>query len=216
MRELKFLNVGYDTEALKNDINNYLMDNSSNICGFNNEQELLDLITKKNINLLITRYNFEALKKVRQINNQVQIVAVMDELKKEYLHQSLELEQIKLLHNLNCKNELECVIRECVQQLDSNRSNIVKLKNGFIYDSYNKTLFKKDKLISLSNKELLFLDLLIKNPYRAIDYKEIEEAVWDGKMSQDALRSVVKELRKKVYKELVKNVSGVGYRLDSF
>lgn len=35
-------------------------------------------------------------------------------------------------------------------------------------------------------------------------------------MSQDALRSVVKELRKKVYKELVKNVSGVGYRLDSF
>lgn len=33
-------------------------------------------------------------------------------------------------------------------------------------------------------------------------------------MSHDALRSLVKEIRKKTYKELIKNVSGVGYRID--
>ncbi len=33
-------------------------------------------------------------------------------------------------------------------------------------------------------------------------------------MTQDSLRSLVKELRKKVYKELIKNVSGTGYRID--
>jgi DNA-binding response OmpR family regulator len=33
-------------------------------------------------------------------------------------------------------------------------------------------------------------------------------------MSQDALRSLVKEIRKKTYKEIIKNVSGMGYRID--
>ena len=33
-------------------------------------------------------------------------------------------------------------------------------------------------------------------------------------MTQDSLRSMIKELRKKTYKELIKNVSGVGYRID--
>lgn len=33
-------------------------------------------------------------------------------------------------------------------------------------------------------------------------------------MTQDSLRSLVKELRKKAYKELIKNVSGIGYRID--
>ncbi len=34
-------------------------------------------------------------------------------------------------------------------------------------------------------------------------------------MTNDSLRSLVKELRKKTYKELIKNVSGMGYRIDT-
>jgi DNA-binding response OmpR family regulator len=115
---------------------------------------------------------------------------------------------------LNCKEEFKNVLKDCIKQLDSNKSNIIKLKNDFIYDLYNKTLIKKDEIVSLSNKEALFLDLLLRNPNRALNYEEIQNEVWDENMSQDALRSVVKELRKKVYKELIKNVSGVGYRAD--
>ena len=33
-------------------------------------------------------------------------------------------------------------------------------------------------------------------------------------MSPDALRSLVKKKKKKTYKELIKNVSGIGYRVD--
>ena len=33
-------------------------------------------------------------------------------------------------------------------------------------------------------------------------------------MSRDSLRSLVKDLRKKTYKELIKNISGMGYRVD--
>ena len=38
--------------------------------------------------------------------------------------------------------------------------------------------------------------------------------IWNGSMTHDSLRSLIKELRKKTYKELIKNVSGMGYRVD--
>lgn len=214
MRELKFLNIGYYNNLLDNEINDYLISNTKNLSRFNNEDELVNLVNEKKINLLITTYNYESLKKVRKINDNIQVVAILDELKKEYLKQSVELEHIKFLQNLNCKEEFKNVLKDCIKQLDSNKSNIIKLKNDFIYDLYNKTLIKKDEIVSLSNKEALFLDLLLRNPNRALNYEEIQNEVWDENMSQDALRSVVKELRKKVYKELIKNVSGVGYRAD--
>ena len=39
--------------------------------------------------------------------------------------------------------------------------------------------------------------------------------IWEGFITQNALRSLIKELRKKTYKELIKNVSGMGYRIDT-
>ncbi len=214
MRELKFVNVGYHTDILNNEINDYLISNTPNLSKFNNEEELLSLIGTKKINLLITKYNYESLKKIRQVNENVQVVAILDELKKEYIKESIELEHIKFINDYKSKEAFLSVIKDCIKQFDSNRSNIIKLKNGFVYDLYNKTLLKKGEIVSLSNKEKLFLNLLIKNPNKSLSYDEIQEAVWEDPMSQDALRSVVKELRKKVYKELIKNVSGVGYRAD--
>jgi DNA-binding response OmpR family regulator len=59
-----------------------------------------------------------------------------------------------------------------------------------------------------------FLSFLIKNHDCSKSYEDINNNVWNGVMSQDSLRSLVKDLRKKTYKELIKNVSGIGYRID--
>ena len=82
------------------------------------------------------------------------------------------------------------------------------------FDTYNKTLFKSGKLIPLTKKEALFLNYLISNKCKAVNYHDINTHIWEGNMTQDALRSLIKELRKKTYKELIKNVSGIGYRID--
>ena len=69
-------------------------------------------------------------------------------------------------------------------------------------------------LIPLTKKETLFLSYLFTNNNKAVSYEEINEKIWEGAMTQDALRSLIKEIRKKTYKELIKNVSGIGYRID--
>ena len=49
-----------------------------------------------------------------------------------------------------------------------------------------------------------------------MEYQEIENAIWayEG-MSQDAIRSLVRGLRKKVPENAIENVSGVGYKLHT-
>jgi len=92
--------------------------------------------------------------------------------------------------------------------------SVFELGNSFIFDTLNKTLFKNEEQVVLTKKELLFLELLIKNNKRAVTYDELNYYVWDGNMSEDAIRSVVKELRKKLSKQSVKNVSGIGYQIN--
>lgn len=215
MKELKHFNICYS----KN-INRILYENISNFSNdffhYETSEELINLINTKNIHLLITKYNYELLKNIKQLDNQIQIIAILDEINHTHLLESLNIKNIKLVaENLSCLNQFIDILKDCVKTIDSKKSNIINLKNEFIYDFYNKTLFKKNSIIiPLTKKEILFLDFLITNSNRALNYEEINEKIWDGLMTQDALRSLIKEIRRKTYKELIKNVSGIGYRLD--
>jgi DNA-binding response OmpR family regulator len=214
MKQLKYLNICYNLKEDNEKFHNYLSFYTNNLFKYDNQDELVELINTKNIHLVVTKYNFELLKNIRTLNNQIQIVAFLDELNHTHLLEGLEIEYIKFVQSLNCANELIDILINCVINIDSNKSNILKLNNHFIYDSYNKTLFKKEEIISLTKRETSFLHFLIKNDNRALSYEEINKEIWNNKMSQDALRSLVKEIRKKTYKELIKNVSGIGYRVD--
>ena len=172
------------------------------------------MINTKEIHLVVTKYNFEILKEIRTLNNQIQIVAFLDEVNHTHLLEGLEIEYIKFIKSLNCANEIIDTLINCQESIDSKKSNIMILNNNFIYDSYNRTLFKNDQIISLTKKELLLLHFLLKNSTKALNYDEINKEIWNNEMSPDALRSLVKEIRKKTYKELIKNVSGIGYRVD--
>lgn len=214
MKELKSFNVCSHSTLIKERLNNYLSSYSNNSFNFFNQNELIDIINTKEIHIVITKYNYELLKKIRILNKQIHIIAYLDDLNHTHFLESLELSQIKFIQNVDCLNTFIDSLKECIKNLDSNNSNILTLKNGFIYDEYNKNLFKDNKMIVLTKKGKLFLDFLIKNKTKALSYEEINSEIWNNLMTQDALRSLIKEIRKKTYKEIIKNVSGIGYRID--
>lgn len=215
MKRLKNFNVCYYSNLIDERLDNFLSSHLNNSFNYLNQDELIDIINTKDIHIVITKYNYELLKKIRILNKQIHIIAYLDELNQTHLIESLELSQIKFIQNLDCLNTFIDSLKECIKNLDSKNSNIVNLKNDFIYDEYNKNLFKDNQIITLTKKGKLFLDFLIKNRTRALSYEEINTEVWNGFMTQDALRSLIKEIRKKTYKEIIKNVSGIGYRIDS-
>ena len=55
------------------------------------------------------------------------------------------------------------------------------------------------------------------NSFTKIDeelFEELEEAIWAGEGgNKDALKALIKELRKKLTKESIENVFGIGYKL---
>lgn len=214
MKRLKNFNVCYYSNLIDERLDNFLSSHLNNSFNYLNQDELIDIINTKDIHIVITKYNYELLKKIRILNKQIHIIAYLDELNQTHLIESLELSQIKFIQNLDCLNTFIDSLQECIKNLDSKNSNIVNLKNDFIYDEYNKNLFKDNQIITLTKKGKLFLDFLIKNRTRALSYEEINTEVWNGFMTQDALRSLIKEIRKKTYKEIIKNVSGIGYRID--
>ena len=214
MKELKYLNICTYLQELDIKISNFLHLYSNNFENYLNKDDLIELITSKNIHLVISKYDYEFFKNIRELNEKIKIVAILDEINHTHLLESLKLKDIKLVEDLNWLNQFCENLKECVKAIDSNKSNVLKLKNDLMYDSFNKTLFKSKKIIPLTKKEIEFLDYLIQNSLRAIGYNELNEKIWDGFMTQDALRSLIKELRKKTYKELIKNISGIGYRID--
>ena len=78
----------------------------------------------------------------------------------------------------------------------------------------NKQLFKNDVEIKLTNKEVDFLTLLCERKNQTVSYNLIQEIVWQNDfMSEDAIRSVARNLRKKVPENCLENVSKIGYKI---
>lgn len=88
------------------------------------------------------------------------------------------------------------------------------LSKEYMYDYNHKKFFYDSKQIKLTKKEILLIELLLKNSYRVVTYKELENNVWkEDVMTECAVRSLVRNLRKKIPCNLIENLSGVGYKL---
>jgi DNA-binding response OmpR family regulator len=91
---------------------------------------------------------------------------------------------------------------------------ISNLGEGFYYDANNKMVYKKSDPIKLTKKELLLLELLLKNRNGMVSLEMIEQNIYEQAVSAEAIRMVVVGLRKKIYTNLIENLKGLGYRLN--
>lgn len=100
--------------------------------------------------------------------------------------------------------------------LNCHASTYTLLHNGFSYDPINKTINHPDgSSTQLSKKEYLLLELLLNKKQLIVPYNVIESLVWqEGSMSMDALRTLVRGIRKKSYPIIISNVNGIGYKID--
>lgn len=100
--------------------------------------------------------------------------------------------------------------------LNCQASAFTVLHEGFSYDPINKTINHPDgRTEQLSKKEYLLLELLLNKKHLIVPYNLIESFVWhEGLMSMDALRTLIRGIRKKSYPHIITNVNGIGYKID--
>lgn len=155
----------------------------------------------------------EFIKKVRKKDRLTPVVMITAHTDKEYLLEAVELHMEKyLVKPIELDNLFEVLI-QCVNMLDINRVVKLKIDNNYSYDFDKKELFFKNENIILNKKEMLFFEILLKNQNRVTTYEELQEEVWgDDVMTDSALRSLVRNLRKKLPTDIIINLSGLGYR----
>ena len=91
----------------------------------------------------------------------------------------------------------------------------IKFKEIYEYDMNSKQLFKNGEEVQMPKNEAKLFFLLVSNIEKVVSYEVIENYVWGEKsMSNEALRMTIKKIRAKTDADLIKNISGVGYRLS--
>jgi len=93
-------------------------------------------------------------------------------------------------------------------------SESINLGNGFYYLILTKCLCRENHYIPLMKQEFLLLEALIHNRNKVVTYDQRLSAI--GKNDESTignLRTLIKLLRRKTYKELIGTLPSVGYRM---
>lgn len=177
----------------------------------NTPQIIISDIAMPNLN------GIEFIKKVRDENLQIPIILLTAHADVDYLLPAANLNiQSYIVKPINVR-KLKEVLFNAVEILNLSSNIYVKITHSLKYDKTNSEILSLDnKKIKLNRKEKNLIDLLLANQNRVVTYSEIEQNVWmqyDEVMTSMALRTVVKNLRKKISTDFIKNISGQGYKL---
>lgn len=108
--------------------------------------------------------------------------------------------------------ELLARLRAVVRRTQGHAQSVIVYKDIEL-DIGSRTVRKAGKWVKLTAREFKILELLIAKGGRIMSKREIEEQIygWDGEVESNTVEAAVYTLRKKLGKDLISNVRGVGY-----
>ena len=155
----------------------------------------------------------DMISKIRKISTSVPIIILSAFSEKEHLFKAIDMSVNKYLVKPIDVDELLNIISEISNGLSSIQNIILPM--GYSYNSKDKKLYLGHKFISLTKKETLFMDILTKDKTDYVSNKDIYAYVWNDEVSDSAVRTFIRRLRQKTNKDLIVNISGLGYRIKA-
>lgn len=150
-------------------------------------------------------------KKIRLHDKRTPIVMFSAYGKEEYL---LELINIHINYFILKPANAQRLLEGLLEALDITDGESIVLSKELLFAPLERKLYYQGVAITLNKREKEFLMLLSRQKKQITPYALIEDIVWDGKMmSMEALKTFIKELRKKVPVDFLENIPQEGYRL---
>ena len=154
----------------------------------------------------------ELIKRIRKVDSKVRIIITSAHTDLNYMLDAAELHLVKYIIKPITEPKLTGALEAFIESLEGTK--VYNLMNSWIYDESKSIVISPKEEFVLTKKENSFLRLLIVKK-RLITYDEIENILWDDNtvMTQNALRLFIKNFRKKLPDNMLKNIQGSGYRL---
>ena len=153
----------------------------------------------------------EIAKKVRSINQKIPIVILSSHVEQEYLWRAVELKITRYLAKPYDKKSFIKALEDVAMELVG-RTPTVKIADDIEYDFSKKALYVNGQISHLSKSESRLFEYFINNKNKTITYEQIFDYIWEYEQpTKEAIKTIVKELRRKLGKDVIKNLYGIGY-----
>ncbi|WP_417334282.1 response regulator transcription factor [Halarcobacter sp.] len=196
----------------------------SNVYDCENISQAKDILNNYRIDIIISDINLkdenalEFIKNIRKNYATIPIILLSAYTEKNYLLEATKLKLVDYLVKPIDFKILNNAIEDAVQELIDYGNYIVDFENNTSYNILHKKLLSKDtnKELTLTAKEIELLEYLISNSNRVLSHDEIKNKLWIDayEITDSALKNLINKLRKKIGKESIKNISGVGFKIE--
>jgi two-component system, OmpR family, response regulator VanR len=163
----------------------------------------------------------DLVRKIREDDHSTKVIMLTAHSETKYLLEATELKLTKYLVKPVSRSELKDALNLVIDELsnfETTSKKTVVLKDGFYWDIQREELLNNNSSAVLTNKERSILALLFSSVNRTFSYDDIIINVWYeddyDRDKLDALKTIIKNLRKKLPKDSIKNVFGTGYKIE--
>lgn len=219
LKNLTVLLVEDDSDS-KKIMHDVLSDNFEKVFTAQNGDEGLKKFKKYNPNMVITDAfmpisdGLDMTRFIKEISKDTPVIVLSAHSEKETLLKAIDVGVDKYLIKPIMADDLLKTI-ENVAKSKIETANIIQVANGYSFNKIKRVLIRDGVEISLTKKELAFISLLIKRLGTLVLHDEIKSVVWVGEsVTEAAIRTFVKRVRDKVGNSFIKNVPGLGYKID--
>ena len=153
----------------------------------------------------------EALKKIRKTNHKIPVIILSAHTEQEYLWRAVELKISKYLTKPYNKAALIDALETVALELVDNQV-LIRFADSCLYDSVKKNVHCDGQDIQLTKNESKLVEYFIQRNNQVVTFEDISNSIWEYEQpTKEAVKSLIKEVRKKIGKECIKNVYGLGY-----
>jgi len=221
---LKNLNLLYveDEDTIIDKYAYFLQESSKELFIARDGEEAYEIYKNNKIDLIIMDLLIPKMsgivlaKKIREEDENTPIIALTAHSDREILLDIVDLNFSSYLIKPVLRSDLMNALQKVSQKVDSSRS--ISLPCDCSWDSKSKTLFHNDESIFLTKRESKLFELLVEKAGVPCSDDEIFFYVWgdefDKVITNSSIRTLVKNLRKKIPTDLIKNQYGVGYKIN--
>ncbi len=209
-----------DEYSLRKSIKEMLEESGFSVEEFSNGDEAFDAIYYNSFDLLILDVNvpgmngFELLEQAKQHNMDIPAIFVTSLTQIDSLERGYDLGCCDYIKKPFDLAELRLRVSSALKLSSFNtKQNTLKLPLGYEYDFNNFTLKHNNREVQLSKTEKMIFELFVKHKNQIVTPDMIKEYVWDSDVDPANIRVQVGNLRKKLHKDFIVNIRGLGYKL---
>ena len=214
-----------DEKAIRTNYVKYLQRYFKNVYEAEDGERAYEIYKAKKPHIMIIDINLpklngiDLLKKIREQDHSTKVLMLTSHTDTGYLLDAASLQLTKYLVKPISREDLRNALNLVEEELSKftiTEKKRLTLKDNFSWDYDSNELYDDNYLVLLTNKERKILTILFSDINRTFTYDDIIIDVWYD-LDEDkvaALKTIIKNIRKKVPENTIKNVFGEGYKIE--